>query len=86
MMRVLLKYLIFLITVFLGISCEEDLPPSCKILSPSDGSEIYTGALIEISIQANDSENDLTEVRVYINDDLISLSQAPLYSYIWNTE
>jgi len=84
-MKLLPIHLCFIAGIFLAFSCERDLPSSCKIISPEDGSEMYTGENNLIQVQAENSEN-LTEIRLFIDNDLKDVTQASQYVYEWNTE
>ena len=84
---------IFFITSSLIIllnGCEKDgekinKAPTCSLISPSDGDIIEKGDIVTISVDAEDSDGTITEVRFYIDTiGKASIKNAP-YNYEWNT-
>lgn len=59
--------------------------PSCEIISPIEGQEFRKGETVLISIDAEDNDGGITEVRFYVDDiGINSLSSFP-YNYTWIT-
>lgn len=85
-MRLLYTYCVFLLTALLSVGCEKNQPPTCNFTSPSDGSEFHTGEIIIISVDADDPDGNVTEVRLFVDDVFVGLFSASPYSYEWNTE
>ena len=78
------------IAIFMISSCSKETTstnqiPVCKITSPVEGDEISTGELVTLSVEANDSDGSITEVRFYIDGVGKSLSSSFPYNYEWNT-
>jgi len=76
------------------ISCNKDddednettnTAPTCSITSPSFGDEITQGETITISVEAEDEENNLKEVRFYIDGTGVGSSDSFPYNYEWET-
>ncbi|MBN1618407.1 PKD domain-containing protein [Candidatus Dojkabacteria bacterium] len=86
-MRLLVKIILLVfLTVTFGISCEkENQPPTCRITTPSNGAEFDQGEIVTISVDADDPDGNIIEVRFYINDIGVSSSNNFPYSYNWNT-
>lgn len=76
--------LLLIASVLLG--CEkENIPPSCEITSPSNGAEYEIGDIITISVEAEDEDGAIAEVRFYIDDIGIASSSNWPYTYEWDT-
>ena len=80
-------YLCFTVTTIIVLfnSCEENQPPNCQITYPEDGTEFYIGETILITVDADDQDGNISEVRFYINDIGVSSSNNFPYSYNWDT-
>ena len=59
--------------------------PTCNITSPSNGQEITKGETIIFSVDANDSDGNITEVLFFINDIAKGSVTSTPYSYSWNS-
>lgn len=59
--------------------------PTCSIISPSFGEEITQGETVTISVEAEDEDDNLKEVRFYINDIGVGSSTSFPYNYEWET-
>lgn len=80
------KNLVFITLFFFSISCQkENIPPTCDIISPSNGTEYDVGDEITISVEAEDEDGSISEVRFYINDIVVSSASSFPYNYDWNT-
>ncbi len=80
---------IFIIISFIIQSCKKDeeknQSPNCEIISPTNGQEIIRGATVIISVEANDSDGNIAEVRFAIDGvGKDSVSGYP-YNYNWIT-
>jgi uncharacterized protein (TIGR02145 family) len=75
---------IIMILAFL-YGCEKNDPPACEIISPENGTEIFSGEVALISVDANDQDGSIQEVRLYINNMIISTVEDPPYSFSWET-
>ncbi len=68
-------------------ACEEEpnSAPTCTISSPEDGAELTIGKTVTIRVVARDEDNNLEEVRFYINGiDIGSATSFP-YRFDWDT-
>jgi uncharacterized protein (TIGR02145 family) len=61
-------------------------PPTCKITSPLNGQEITKGESVTISVEANDSDGTITEVRFSIDGVGKGSASSYPYNYNWNTD
>lgn len=61
-------------------------PPTCSITSPVDNSEISQGESVEITVNADDIDGNLKEVRFYVNETGIGLANNFPYKYTWDTD
>jgi hypothetical protein len=60
------------------LSCRENQPPSCIIISPQNGSGFDIGDSIRISVEADDPEGELEEVRLFLNSNgIVTLNSYP---------
>ncbi|MFO7864147.1 MAG: FISUMP domain-containing protein [Salinivirgaceae bacterium] len=83
-------------TLFLLIACEDDdanpatgeptnSAPTCTITSPEGGAEFTQGDTITIAVEALDEDENIQEVKFYVNDTEIgSVSSFP-YRFDWYT-
>ncbi|MEA3448560.1 MAG: FISUMP domain-containing protein [Bacteroidota bacterium] len=74
---------IALMAVLFG--CEKNSAPTCEIISPDDNQEITQGDVVTISVEAEDPDENLKEVRFYMDDENIGTASGSPYSYSWNT-
>ena len=79
------KTLLFILLSISIVSCEKNQPPSCQFLEPSDGYKVTKGAVITISVSAEDSDGGVSDVRLYINETGLATLEFP-YNYELNTE
>ncbi len=63
----------------------ENTPPTCEIKAPANGEEITKGTQVTISVEADDSDGDVSEVRFYINEIGVGSSNSFPYNYTWST-
>ena len=62
-----------------------NIPPTCKIVTPTNGQEILKGETVLISVESNDSDGNITEVRFFVDGiGKASVSSFP-YDYNWET-
>ena len=79
--------LIFVFSLFLIIGCEEkNIPPTCEITSPSNDEIFYVGDLITVSVDAEDEDGIILEVRLYINDVGIASASTFPFNFEWDTK
>ncbi len=64
---------------------EENKKPTCAITNPNSDDEIYFGELITISIDADDTDGNVTEVWLYIDGSGVGSSSTFPYNFQWNT-
>jgi uncharacterized protein (TIGR02145 family) len=80
------RIILLTVIVALFIGCkEENKAPTCKITSPHNGAEIQQGTTIKISVDAEDTDGYITEVRFYVNETGVGSSNSYPYNFIWNT-
>jgi len=82
---VLLGTIISLSTIFFN-SCENseedsNTAPTCSITSPDSGSEIGQGETVTISVEAEDEDDNLKEVRFYVDGSGVGSASSFPYSY-----
>ena len=78
--------LIALAFLFSFSNCKkENQLPSCTITYPNNGDEFEQGDTIVISVEANDNDGLIAEVKYYIDDIGIFSSNSFPYKYSWNT-
>ena len=77
----------FFISIFsiLLFGCKKNKAPTCTITSPSDGVEIVQGEKITISVNANDIDGSVSEVRFYIDGSDIGPTSSSPYNFDWET-
>ncbi|MCK4662604.1 MAG: hypothetical protein KAT68_07050 [Bacteroidales bacterium] len=63
----------------------ENQAPTCTIISPQNNDEIELGNTETISVDANDTDGSIIEVRFYIDDIGISSTESIPYIYEWLT-
>ena len=63
----------------------ENKAPTCSITSPDNDEEIEQGTTVTISVDADDSDGNVTEVSFYIDGSGIGSSSSFPYNYDWNT-
>lgn len=59
--------------------------PTCNITSPANGQEITQGETVTISVEANDSDGSIAEVRFFIDGIGMSSATSFPFNYNWNT-
>ncbi len=93
MHKPLLIFLIAITSIYIFIACEDeeadDSPvnnaPVCIITNPADEAIFVQGDTIIITVEAADSDDDLAEVRVCINDEEIDAVKGLTNSFEWDT-
>ena len=78
------------ITALVFQSCKKEeektnQAPTCQITAPNNGQEFTQGENITISVNAEDTDGSITEVRFFINDVGKGSANSFPYNYIWNT-
>ncbi len=64
----------------------ENLPPSCEITIPSDGSVFLRGEIIEIRVDASDVDGSVADIRLYIDSVGISSITGFPNRYLYSTD
>jgi len=82
-MKKLSKLTLMVILIVFTINCEKDenLPPTCSIISPQNGAIIDFGNKITISVSASDIDGQIKEVTCYIGQKLIGSKQNHPYNF-----
>jgi uncharacterized protein (TIGR02145 family) len=71
-----------------GCKAEEEVSnkaPDCSITSPKNGDELLQGKTIKIVVIAADTDGEVTEVKVDVDNNEIGADQSNPYQYQWNT-
>ncbi len=79
------KSIILLALIFVLFSCEKNTAPTCEITSPADNAVVIKGETVTISVEANDADDNLKEVRFYIDNAGVGSASSFPFSYTWNT-
>lgn len=81
----LLSFIVIILSTL--ISCEKkNEPPTCKIILPENNSIFGKGTIVHISVEANDSDGTVTEVRFYFDGIGTKSVKTFPYNYDWNTD
>lgn len=78
-------------TFFIFTACEnkDDEPansaPTCTITKPAEGDEFTQGETITIAAEVEDEDNNLDEVRFYVNNIGIGSASSFPYNFKWDT-
>ena len=83
----LIGFLVSIALVFQACKKEDDLnkAPSCEITKPSNGDECLQGEIVTISVSADDSDGNITEVKFYIDGEAKASVNTSPYNHNWNT-
>lgn len=86
-MKAYLKlFLLGSILTFITAGCkDENQPPTCAITNPADGERIFQNEIVDITVNAEDTDGLVHEVRFYIDDVGVSSDDTFPYSYQWST-
>ena len=80
----LLSFIVIILSTL--ISCEKkNEPPTCKIILPENNTIFGKGTIVHISVEANDSDGTVTEVRFYFDGTGTKSVNTFPYNYDWNT-
>ena len=60
--------------------------PSCLITAPTNGQEIAKGETVTVSVNANDSDGSIVEVRFFVDGVGKSSANSFPYNYEWDTD
>ena len=94
LLTILMLALASTLLIFTGCEDEDDDPiteeptnsaPTCTITSPEDGAEFTQGETLTIAVEAEDEDNNLEEVRFYINGIGIGSATSFPYNFDWDT-
>ncbi|ALO17295.1 Microbial collagenase precursor [Salinivirga cyanobacteriivorans] len=88
-----LSFLTIVLTSLLTFitACDDDndepanSAPVCAITNPVNGAEFSQGEIITVAVDAEDEDNNLEEVRFYINDIGVGSSNSFPYNFEWDT-
>lgn len=74
----------------LAVSCDNieeviSRAPTCYITSPENNDELIRGKIITISVEAADTDGDITEVLLKIDNTGVGTITGPPSQYQWNT-
>lgn len=91
-MKKLIPLAIIILSFIFIFSCikedddeEPNQLPSCEITSPATGQQILKGETISISVEADDSDGSITEVRFFIDGVGKGSDNSFPFNYDWNT-
>jgi Rieske Fe-S protein len=71
--------------LLISTSCEKNNAPTCTITEPNNGDDIGIGELVTITVDADDTDGSVSEVRFYLNGKSVGSSTTFPYKYEWNT-
>ena len=78
--------MLILVSLTLFIQCPPEVPdeiaPVVNIIYPVDGQAV--SGTIKVSVAASD-ETDLKQVNLFIDGEMVAVSENPLLEHIWNT-
>jgi formylglycine-generating enzyme required for sulfatase activity len=64
---------------------KDNQPPTCVIIDPKDGKYIMSGDRVEVSVEAIDTDGDITNVLFYINGEFAGTVPKDTFYYTWET-
>jgi hypothetical protein len=79
---------IILISILFTIAnCSKDVnePPTCKIITPTEGYVVLQGDSVFITVETNDDDGIITQVQFFIDGIGKDAVDAFPYNYIWGT-
>jgi hypothetical protein len=62
-----------------------NIPPECVISWPVDSTNLVLGDKVEIHVNANDQDGQVTQVKFFIDDQLRHVDYVSLSSFLWET-
>ena len=88
---IILSVLVSTLIIISIASCGKDeektnQPPTCEITSPSSGQEFTKGETVTISVEAQDDDGSITEVRFFIDNVGKGSATSFPFNYNWNTD
>ena len=77
--------------IVFAVSCKKESEdtnsaPTCSIVSPNSGDEFNKGDTVVISVEANDADGNITEVRFYVDGIGQEATGTFPYHFSWDTE
>lgn len=84
--NIMKQILILLGLIAMFTSCEKNSPPTCSILSPESGYELFKGDTLLISVDATDNDGNLSNILLFIDNSEVSSSFNLPYSFSWITQ
>jgi len=82
-----LKILLIVLTLII-VSCDWFLnePPVCIITNPLDSISYDIGEVLDISVEAEDSDGKVTHVHFYIDNVAVAKQDSFPWTYSWDTK
>lgn len=84
-----LHALLFFMLCVAVYSCKEKddsgAVPICSITSPTDGDRFLVGQIVTVIVDASDSDNDLAEVRFFLDNTHLSIDKEAPFRFSWET-
>ena len=82
--------LLSIICSFFSLSCSTTEPslnksPTCEIIQPPNNALISLGNIVEIAVNASDSDGQIVHVKFFIDDELRHIDYESPYGYTWDT-
>jgi uncharacterized protein (TIGR02145 family) len=89
LLTILMLALASILLIFTACEKDEDEPtnsaPICTITSPDDGAEFNQDETITITVEAIDEDENIQEVKFYVNDIDIGSANSFPYNFNWET-
>jgi major membrane immunogen (membrane-anchored lipoprotein) len=65
-----------IIVIFFGcmsllLSCEENIPPTCTIVTPAEGSVFFHGERFQVEIDAEDPDGTISHLKIFMDNNLL---------------
>ncbi len=68
-----------------GVTCVNNVPPSCSITAPSNGALYTAPAVVAIAANAADVDGTIASVDFYVNGTLVGSDATAPYSFNWTS-
>ena len=81
-----MKKVSLLLMIMALLSCEENKPPTCVIIQPSNDATIMKGETIFVAVDASDPDGTVDEVKLFFNGIEIASIESYPYSYEISTD
>ncbi len=63
----------------------ENNPPSCEIISPSNGAQFMKGTNVEFTVDVSDVDGQITQVKYFVDGQLRHEDFSSPFTFVWNT-